>query len=323
MTAKNQAHAHYNSCINRVIDYIETHIDEPMDLATLASVAHFSPYHFHRLFAGLMGETLNQFIQRVRLEKAAAMLINQPNESITQVAFACGFSSSSTFARAFKETFGKSASQWRENPSDSKICKTDHNIDQHVDKYCKTFHHSLPYFDPVTKQQIWRIQMKDKTVNVRVETLPRMDVVYVRHVGPYKGDVQLFENLFNKLFTWAGARGLLQSPDLKVLTVYHDSPEITAEAKLRISVCITAPPDTAVDGEVGKMTLPGGKYALARFELGGDEFEHAWNTVFGTWLPQSGYQPDERPAFEWCHNNPQDHPEGKHIIDICVPVKPL
>jgi len=71
------------------------------------------------------------------------------------------------------------------------------------------------------------------------------------------------------------------------------------------------------------MTIAAGKYAMAHFELDASQYQQAWNFVFGKWLPDSGYQPDDRPSFELCLNNPKDHPEGKHIVDICIPVKPL
>ena len=119
-----------------------------------------------------------------------------------------------------------------------------------------------------------------------------------------------------------GWDSLAWSPDGRYL-VYHDSPEITDEDKLRISACITVPGNTAVEGEVGKMAIPGGKYALARFELGADEFQDAWDYVCGTWLPDSGYQPDDRPCFELYYNDPEEHPQKKFLLDVCVPAKPL
>lgn len=159
--------------------------------------------------------------------------------------------------------------------------------------------------------------------NVEVKDMEEMTLAYIRHVGPYKGDGQLFERLVGLLCRWAGPRGLLNFPQTKMLIIYHDDPEITDEAKLRISVSITVPPDTVVDGEIGKMVLPAGKYALARFELKDDEYQDAWNWVFGSWLPQSGFVPDDRPCFEMYLNDPKSHPEGKCILDIGIAVKPF
>ena len=81
----------YTSRINRVIDYIEKNTDKGLSLESLAKVAIFSPFHFHRIFRAMVGETLNQFIQRIRIEKAAAQLIVNPKKSITEIAFDCGF----------------------------------------------------------------------------------------------------------------------------------------------------------------------------------------------------------------------------------------
>ncbi len=99
--------------VNRVIDYIETNIDKDLSLQDLARIANFSQFHFHRIFRAIVGETLNRFIQRMRVEKAATQLMANPKKSITEIAFDCGFSGSASFARAFRETFHMSASEWR------------------------------------------------------------------------------------------------------------------------------------------------------------------------------------------------------------------
>ena len=167
--------------------------------------------------------------------------------------------------------------------------------------------------------------MKEKKLNAKVEIreLPEMEVAYVRHIGPYKNDAELFRGLFTRLMTWAGSKGLLDFPKTRVLAVYHDDPAITEEARLRVSCCVSVPPGTEVDGEIGRMTVPKGRYAMARFELVAGEYEDAWNAVFHDWLPESGWQCDDRPCFELYHNNCDEHPEKKSLVDICVPVKPM
>jgi AraC family transcriptional regulator len=158
---------------------------------------------------------------------------------------------------------------------------------------------------------------------IEVKDIPEMHVAYVRHIGPYAKDEKLFERLMNKLCAWAGPRGLLERPDARILAVYHDNPDITDEKNLRTDMCITVPPDTRVDGEIGKSVIPGGKYAVAHFELNSDQYGDAWSTIYGGWLPESGYQPDDRPGFELYLNNPEDHPEHKCVVDIYVAVKPF
>lgn len=317
----------YIARINRVVDYIEANIDKDLTLSELAEVALFSPFHFHRIFSAMVGETLNGFIQRLRIEKAATMLVQNPKKSITEIALDCGFSGSSAFARAFREVFRMSASEWRAggNLKDSKNGKTESKESKTDDKIRQDFNIHLYYSVNMTKQ-MWRIEMKagkELIANIEVKDIPEMHVAYIRHIGPYAGDEQLFGNLFNKLCAWAGPRGLLQFPDTKFITIYHDNPDITDEKRLRTDVCITVPPETKVDGEIGKAIIPAGKNAIAHFEIKPDQYGDAWNAVYGGWLPESGYQPDDRPCFELYLNDPKEHPEGKHIVDIYAPVKPL
>lgn len=274
----------------------------------------------------MVGETLKQFILRIRIERAAAQLVSDLKKPVTEIAYDFGFSGSAAFARAFKEVFNISASEYRrrKHPEYSNIRKTKSNIGQTIRKKRKAFSNSSFYIDSRTQNQIWRISMTEKEqIKIEVKELPAQQVVYVRHIGAYAGNTELFDRLFGKLMNWAGPRGLLRFPDTQILTVYHDDPNVTDENKLRTSACITITEDIEVEGEIGKMTMPGGKYAVAYFELKTDEFELAWNTVCGVWLPESGYQPDDRPCFERCLNDFREHPEQKHIVEICVPVKPL
>ena len=306
----------YVGRINRVIDFIEENIDTGLTLVTLAKVANFSPFHFHRIFSALVGETLNGFVRRLRLEKAASMLIAHPKETITDIALACGFSGSATFARSFSEHFGMSASAFRQRerrgfPPDllgnSKIRKT-------KSKAGKAPTPSPHYIDERNINSQGRIEM-----SVEIKEMPEMYVAYYRHVGSYSGVGEAFD----KLMRWAGPRGLIRFPKTKMLGVYHDDPEITDPSRLRSSACITVPEGTEVDGEIGTMTVPGGKFAVASFEISHEQFAEAWDELMGKWLPESGYQPDDRPCYELYRNDPKAHPEGKFIIDICVPVRPL
>lgn len=322
----------YQSRLNKVLDYIDKHLSEELTLEKLAAIANFSAYHFHRLFKSLIGENLFQFIQRLRLEKAADRLCQNKDIPITQIAYEYGYSDSASFAKAFGNYFGMSASEWRAggHKNHSNIGKMNSKTGNDNDKNGKASQFNQYYFSNAFSNTfnnfIWRIEMTNESklaANVEVKELSEETVAYIRHIGPYAGNEQLFGMLFGKLFQWAGARGLIRFPETKALTIYHDNPDITEEDKLRISVCITVPPDCKVDGEIGKMTIPGGKYAVAHFEISPNQYGEAWNMLYGGWLPESGYQPDDRPCFEMYLNDPKSHPEGKHIVDIYAPVKAL
>lgn len=203
--------AEYTSRINRVLDHIEAHLAEELTLDELARVACFSSFHFHRVFRAMTGEPLGRFIQRLRLERAASQLLATPDKPITEVALDSGFSGSDTFARAFRSAFGVSASEWRRGAR-SKIGKTDRNPGMSVGNEGQELHVSVRYGAGHTTT--WRVDVKNQnettlTAHVQVQPLPERTVAYIRHIGPYAGDSDLFSGLFGRLFGWAGPRGLV------------------------------------------------------------------------------------------------------------------
>lgn len=311
MSTKLITEKEYIARINRIFDYIEKNLDKPFTLEELAEVANFSKYHFHRIFLGMVGETPFQFLLRVRLEKAASALIMHPQEKVADIAFRCGFSDSSIFSRSFKQYFQIPPTEYRRAKNS--------NQDQEVRKEGQSEDGVRMYFCFDSKTIKWKTNM-EQNKSVEVKHLPKTTVAYLRHIGPYKGDSELFGRLFNQLFSWAGPRGLLAQPHFQPIVIYHDDPSITDESKHRISVCLTVPEDTLVDGELGLMEIEEGKYVVARFVVAPTEFEKAWNWVFGEWFPSSGYQPDDKPCFE---AYPEPAQDGNITVDICVPVKPI
>ncbi len=303
----------YQARINMAFDYIETNLDQNFTLEELAQAASFSKFHFHRIFMAFVGETPFQFISRVRLERAASYLLSDPDEPIAEVAFRCGYGDISVFSRNFKSKFGINPTQYRKNK------QVLSNLSQNESKPSQPKHETSMYICQRTNKIKWRTTMKLHQ-STEVKHLEKMTLAYVRYIGPYKGDGKLFERLWNKLFTWAGPRGLIGGPDSKSLIIYHDDPNITDESKLRVSVCVTVPEDTKVDGEIGKMELESGDYVFARFNVNEKEFGQAWEWVYREWFPNSGYQPADGPCFEMYPEEPKD---GRFTIDICVPVQPM
>src|SRR5947209_8378562 len=116
---------YYQERVNRVIDYVGEHLDGDLSLARLSRVGCFSPFHFHRIFHAMTGETLNSHVRRVRLERAALLMKTAPRKRITDVALEAGFAGAAEFSRAFRGHFGRAPSAWdRRSPLEkSKICQ--------------------------------------------------------------------------------------------------------------------------------------------------------------------------------------------------------
>lgn len=301
----------YIARVNKVQDYIDRNISEEFSLARLAGIANFSLYHFHRIYYCVTGETLFQYIQRLRLEKAARFLIVNRRMPIMDISLECGFSNQSSFAKAFKNYYGMSAARFR----------SEYGKESNMGKVLPDM---SGYNTCIRNNQCGRRQEYDIPYTVERKSMKELYMVYLRHTGPYQCDSALFRNLSQKLNQWAGEKGIVQNTNTRWLTLIHDSPGITGDDKLRISYGMTVPETflPAADGEFGTMAVPGGKYAVGHFVLAADEYQYAWNALYADWLPKSGYQPDDRPSFELYSGNDCNQ-TGKQKVDICIPVKPF
>lgn len=327
-TRRDQTRREYIARINRVLDHIRDNLDGDLSLQSLAGVASFSPFHFHRVFRSIVGENLNECIQRLRLERAAAMLKNHPEASITEIALDCGFSSSSNFARSFKRHFNLSASDFREGfeyalplkntfePQNSKIGEADSNAGEDPAE-----NHA---YTPLANQNDPTKERRYDEMKVEVKKLPACTVAYVRVMDGL--DSQKIKPAFQKVMTWVKARDLMNDDSL-ILGVGLDDPTVTPADKCRYDACVTVPPGTEGQGEVGVYDLPGGDYAVYRVEGSyaaiNKDLEKAWHDLMAIWFPESGFQPDDRPCFEIYRETEEEMNAGKYIADLCEPVRPL
>lgn len=298
----------YKNRINRVVDYIQTHLETDLSLKKLSKIACFSEFHFNRIFKAIMGEPVYGFIRRLRLEQAAGLLLTSPGTSITEIALTCGFATPSAFAKSFKNHFQMTATQWR-NKSNAhfEMNSTPVQIEQG--------RISISGSSPV-----WTYQNNKPIRQVMIEDIPPLKVAYVRNVGPYQGDDSLFGKLSERLFQWAAPRGQIDN-DTCTLNIYHDNPEITDQHKLRVMVAIPLKNTVSPSGAVGVTIISGGKYGVCRFLLKKDEFTEAWDWMFSVWLIHSGYERDNRETFERCVGERIIDGEPLFEVDICIPVK--
>lgn len=312
----------YISRINRVIDYIKLNLDGDLSVDRLAEVAHFSKFYFHRIFKAVVGENVNGFVSRMRVERSAYKLIYNPALSITVIAYDSGFSSPSVYSREFKSRYDVSPTQWRKLKANhnSKICTVDSNL-------CKEAPDFKMYTDSSKQPPIWGINVKNQNLlNIEVRAMPEIPIAYVRHHGHYNPqDKILFQSLFAKLMAWAVPRNLFNPPTTKAMTIFSSGhPDTTAPENSSVDVCIGIKNETMVNGEIGKRTIPQGQYAVVTIEEGTlAECGEAWDALFKGWLPASGYQPGDGAYYINHLNDPEQHPQKLHSVEMYLPVKPL
>jgi AraC family transcriptional regulator len=299
----------YLARFNGVVDYIDAHLAEPLDLHTLAAVAHFSPWHFHRLFRAIVGETLAARVRRCRLEAAAGMLLASPQTLVHAVALDAGFGSAEVFTRTFKSHFGVSPTAWRRGAHRS---WADTRRTQ-----MREIHRTL--HEP--HQAGSRSKERIGDMRVELKTLPTMRVAYMRHVGPY-GDPRI-GRMWERFARWASHNGWRDGKRL-FAGVSHDSADIAMPDKCRYDACVEVDSSFKPRHDVGSQEIRGGLHGCVRYVGVVDDIYEAWLRLYSEWLPESGYQPDDRPCIEvYGPNVVVDSQTGEFACDLCLPVRPL
>ena len=294
----------YQRRLHAVIEHIDRHLDENLDLATLAGVAHFSAFHFHRLFHALTGEALGDYIRRRRLEMAAMRLRSQPDLPVLDVALSVGFGSTEAFARAFRTRFACTPTAWRNSKHGQSTRKPGQAPGAGRRKNGGS-----------SRQEA---AMKASS-NVRLIDREPTHVAYLRYTGPVGIAIGTF--WMGTVAPWMGTNNLYGRDRYGISL---DDPSITKDTKIRYDACVASPEGEVLTGNPQRKVIPGGKYAAMHFDGTGAHIGAAWDALLRDWLPKSGMQLDSRPFFE--HYPPAgkyDPKTGAFSCDLCVPVAPL
>jgi AraC family transcriptional regulator len=299
----------YVERMHRVSAYIDQHLDQFLDLETLAEVAHFSPFHFHRLFSALMGETLGAYLRRRRCEVAATRLLAQPKLSVLRIALDVGFGSAEAFTHAFGVRFGCSPTSWRLQQSTERAANS--NPDQANSKPDQ-----VPPDDAIKNG----VPIKTETpMKVQIVERKPVQIAYLRRVGPYGHPLGAFWQ--TQVYPWMVANGLIGQPRYGISL---DDPRVTAPEQCRYDAGCEIAAGVLARGDAHRTTIPGGRYASLSFRGVVADFDPAWDALLRDWLPSSGLQLDSRPMFEYYSSDSSYDPStGVLECQLCVPVVPL
>jgi AraC family transcriptional regulator len=303
--------------MHRVLEYIDRHLDRSLELNTLADVANFSRFHFHRVFMAWSGETLGDYVRRRRLEVAATRLVAQPRLSVLTVAMSVGFTAPEAFTRAFKHRFGAAPSAWRASEIRSRHVAGAalRNPDQAQGNHSQAMPASRAHRagTPLSPERTMQ------TIPVTVLTREPTHIAYLRYTGPYGPGISAFWQ--HIVAPWMATNNLLGYARYGISL---DDPAVTAPAQCRYDACVEVPPDLPLSGDALRSTIPGGRYAVLHYDGPLAQIGGAWDMMMRDWLPQSGMQLDHRPMFErYGADQHYDPRTGIIQCDICIPVAPL
>ncbi|CAD6533486.1 DNA gyrase inhibitor [Paraburkholderia kirstenboschensis] len=280
--------ARYETRLGRVLDHIYDHLDEPLDIDRLAEIACLSPYHWHRIYQAMYGETVATTVRRLRLHRAAGYLANG-TMPITEIASRSGYSSLQSFSRTFRATFGVPPAQYRNEGTHSR------------------FRPALSGDTQMTMHE------------VVIRQVEPMEILSVDHVGPY----MQIGKAFDALFGWLARHNLLAA-DMRMIGIYYDDPGVVEQDELRskagvllprpVRMAVTASPPVSV------AQVRGGEYAVLRHKGPYSDMRAAYEWLYGTWLVQSGREAADAPVFEEYLNSPKETAPTELLTEICLPL---
>jgi len=273
----------YLQIVYKVILYIEQNYSKNLTLDELSKVASFSKYHFHRVFKSITGETLGEFIRRVRLQNSTRKLTTS-NQDITHIALDLGYETNASFSKAFKKRFGVTPREFSKNIKTRK-----------------------------------RVVMIEPQI-VKIEPI---EVLYVRRVGKYTDAAsKAWEVLMSFAYTQKiKHKKNLMGKDAKMFGIGHDDPSITPENELRYDACISYD-DKSVrpEGEIGVKTIEGGKYVAYLHKGAYEGLKESYQKLMD-WIIENGYTMADMPPFEkYLNRDPRRTKPENLKTEIYIPL---
>lgn len=254
-----------------VLRRIEKALEGDLTLESLSAATDFSKFHFHRQFSALYGVNLYQYIQALRLKRAAYRLAYR-GDSLLNIAFESGYESHEAFSRAFKKRFGQTPSAFRQSPQ--------------WDAWDAAY-------EPVHQARSQSMSQTDTSRDVLIVDFQETPVAMLTH----RGDPARLGDTIRRFIAWRKERGL--SPHVSdTYNLFHGNPYETPPSEFRLDLCAsTEQPVEPNDTGVVSSVLPAGRCARLRHIGSDDGLDASMSYLYGEWLPANGETLRDFPLF--------------------------
>ena len=286
----------YHARMQRVLDHIDRHLDDDLDLDAVSGIAAFSKYHFHRQFTATFGLSVHRYIQLARMKRASDRLAYRDAQSVTDIAMDAGYDAPDAFARAFRQRFGQSPSSFRKAPD---------------------WEPWLAAFGPLNNARSKLMQTTYTPDDVTIRNVTPTPVAIMEH----RGDPATIGATIQRFIAWRKANGL--SPRVSpTFNVFHSDPRTTPPAEYRMDLCVGTDCPIEAHGErIEAGTMPGGRCAVLRVVGNTDNLEPAGLYLYRDWLPASGEEARDFPLYCQRVTFFPEVPEHEAIAELFLPVK--
>jgi|TARA_B100000745_G_scaffold38789_1_gene23789 AraC family transcriptional regulator len=295
---KQTTQQNYRQRILKVVEYIWANIEEDLDTNTLADVAHFSPYHFHRIYREMMQETVASSVRRLRLHYATYTLLHT-DRPIAEIARSIRYGSAEAFIRAFAKSTGQTPALYRQQRQQA--------------FHTNAFDHQATTVPRLNNAQ--PSSQENPMFTIEITSEPEIKLAGLAHHGNYMDIGKCFE----RLCSIAGANQMF-TPTTRSLGIYYDDPQSTPVNELRSHACISIEQDSQLPEQLENLSLSAGRYAVLKFKGPYAELESAYRWFYGTWLPTSGHEPADKPPFEEYLNDPKEVAPQDLLTAIYLPL---
>ena len=292
MNVRPKTEKHYLTGINKVIQYIDSHLDENLDINQLASLGCYSPFHFHRIMRAWLNEPLGTYITRTRLEYAS-QLLRHSNEPVTEIALRVGYENLSSFSKAFKKRFVIAPVEYRL-----------HRTDLLMTESVLINNHSMKYLIELTP--------KIKTISAR-----RM--IYAQGQGSY---FESYKKAWPQVCAYALEHHLF-GPKNEYIGIGLDDPSLTETENIRYNACITIGQESIPEGsddQIKVLEIPEGKYAIFTHRGPYEELKNSYHYIYGQWLAESKVKLRNQHCLQRYLNSPEDAQPEELLTEIMVPI---
>ncbi len=254
---------------NDTMYYIYEYIDTDINIDELALNFGISKFHLHKLFKDIMGINIYETIKSIRLQKASSLLLTNKYSTITQIASMCGYSSQTSFIRAFKERFNQTPKVWRNGGYEEYSTNILRNS-------------NMAYYEKKDFENIEPKIIKSKPLRT----------YYIRQRGYLKEEVT---RVWQKLQAWVYTNNITKYEEIGI---YHDNPTITPHSECFYVAGIIPKGDVDLSNtSLPIFDTPEALYAT--FEIKGEtgDILRFIQWAYQEWLPKSGFETTTNPPY--------------------------
>ena len=286
----------YHERMQRVLDYIDKHLDGDLDLGVLSGVAAFSRFHFHRQFAATFGLSAHRYVQLARMKRASYRLAYRDAQSVTEVAMDAGYDAPDAFARAFRQRFGQSPSSFRKAPD---------------------WERWLTAFGPLDNARSKLMQKTFTPDDVTIRDVLPTPVAIMEH----RGDPAMLGATIQRFIAWRIAAGLHPSTS-PTFNVWRSERRPASSADYSVDLCAGTDQPVDAHGErIQAGEIPGGRCAVLRVVGNTDNLEPAALYLYREWLPASGEEARDFPIYCQRLSFFPEVPEHETVADLFLPLR--